>query len=134
MWTEEKGRRFEDLRKRTMSLTESERVELQELTTEIEGIETAFMDEDTRRRLLAIGTAQSGSQPVSLWIIGSALIGMMLAMCGGAVHGYLDFGLEPAPILSEEWIMLIAAVFFAPIGLILGTVVGVFLFAAKHVR
>jgi hypothetical protein len=52
-WNEQKGRRFEELRKRGYALPDDERTELAVLTSELEGVETSYMDEKTKRKMLS---------------------------------------------------------------------------------
>jgi hypothetical protein len=50
-WNEQKADRFEDLRKRQDALSTAERMEFDELTKDLEGIESAIVNEATVRKL-----------------------------------------------------------------------------------
>jgi hypothetical protein len=63
--------------------------------------------------------------------IAGGLIGLVAGAAIGAVYGYYDFEKEPAPILSRAWVSCIGAGLIAPVGLLVGIVVGSFLKSPK---
>lgn len=70
-WTEQKGQRYEDLHKRRARLTDTERAELAELTRDLEGVESAFANEDVQRKLKRGRQAPEVNAPKQLrpWLL-----------------------------------------------------------------
>ena len=93
MWNEQKARRFEGLRKRTTSLSDADRAELAELTRELEGVETAFMDNDTKRKIDQLTTPKGGDQRPPRWNVVSVCMAFV-----GFVVGFGCFS-----IFIEHW-------------------------------
>ena len=124
MWDENKARSFEELRKRKDRLTDAESTELAILTTKLDGIETAIMDEDTKRKMEQIGESSSERlcepQPkIESWQIVAvfAAAGFLIGLLSGAVSGYFS---EFRSLLFG----LIGGIILGVLGFFVGTLIG----------
>ena len=84
-WNEQKGHRFEDLRKRQDALSDAERAELASLTNELEGSDVTFMDENTNQKVMLATTKShdSGTEP-------SPQVGFrIVSFAGGTIFAFL---------------------------------------------
>jgi Zn-dependent M16 (insulinase) family peptidase len=108
MWDEQKGQRYEELRKREDSLGDEERSELTALQRELEGLDTSIASEDTNRKIRDLQrhsnrpdeNAQSGFRAFAINHAGA--ISVIAGSIASIATFLVPYGISPFYVSTRE--------------------------------